>query len=170
MHPTCLALANGGGRQGAEARYEQVMFSISLQWIFFSVIPIFKREFVSGLTHCGTEFCLQWGSHASSLHFFLLHSQKKTAVPGLNMPDWQQGSSTASECSGKLAAHIHDFGFTSLPCGSAQVAGQWTRSLLHISPCSHRKGTAAAFCNPRPKMFVWNKDFYVLSQPGTLQV
>lgn len=34
--------------------------SASGEWgIFFLVIPIFKREFVSGLIHCGTELCLQ---------------------------------------------------------------------------------------------------------------
>lgn len=53
---------------------------------------------------------------------------------------WHQGTSTAREYSETFAAHLQDFGFTSLPCGSAQVA--YSPSLFsllslkryHISP------------------------------------
>lgn len=158
--------ADKGQRQGTSESCSASHYTgFSFRSFLFLRESLFQALLIVALSFAYSE-----GHMQAPCIFFLLRSQKKTAVPGLNMPDWQQGSSTASECSGKLAAHLHDFGFTSLPCGSAQVAGQWTSSLLHISPCSHRKGTAAAFCNPKPKMFVWNKDFYVLSQPGTLQV
>lgn len=50
---------------------------------------------------------------------------------------WQQGTSTGWECSEELVTHLWDFGFTSLPCSSAQQLG--SAPALYSSALSHWK-------------------------------
>lgn len=114
------------------------MSSIMLHWIFFWVIPLFKRVCCS-LVHCGTEVCLQQGSNASSLCF--------NSLPSSNLqyqarhPDADSWALPPPVSVQRSLLHISKTA-VSLPCHAAFTSSRAAHALcsLHLPSLSSKRG------------------------------